>query len=339
MRVIPLGTASGRPTLDRNVSATAVVRERTWILVDCGEATQHQVLRSPVRLSRLELVLITHLHGDHVLGLPGLLSSAAIEQRTEPLPIVGPVGLAGWLAATAATPMLQLPFELAVHELDEGAFAPGDEPHHVARLDGAEVTTLPLRHRVPSFGYRIATDPRRGRLDAARAAALGVTEPTALGRLQRGETVPGDDAPVTPAQVIGPPRSGTTVAVMGDTTPCDAAVRLGRDADLLVHEATYRDREAELGRRWQHSTAGQAADIARRAGARRLLITHFSARYDGTDGLLDDARAVFPATEVAVERRPVEVHAPDEPPADVTATRPPATPPHATPPPARPTTS
>lgn len=312
MRVIPLGTASGRPTVERNVSATAVVRDRSWILVDCGEATQHQILRSPVRLSRLELVLITHLHGDHVLGLPGLLSSAGIEDRTDPLTIVGPAGLAGWLGATAATPMLQLPFALAVHELDAAAFADDDEPHPVVRLDGAEVTTLPLRHRVPCFGYRVTEDTRPGRLDPERARRLGVTEPTDLGRLQRGETVDGDAGPVAPSDVTGPTRPGLAVAVMGDTMPCDAAVRLARNADLLVHEATYRDSEAALGRRWQHSTAGQAGEIAARAAARRLVITHFSARYEGTDGLLSDARAAFDATEVAVERRPIEVRPGDD---------------------------
>lgn len=307
MRVIPLGTASGRPTTERNVSATAVATERRWALVDCGEGTQHQILRSALRPGRLDLVLITHLHGDHVLGLPGLLSSVGLDARTEPLQVVGPTGLAAWLRATAATPMLTLSYEVTVTELDEAAFASGDGPHPVAELDGAVVSALPLEHRVPCFGYRIAEPARAGHVDVDRARRLGVPPGPALGRLQRGETVPGRDGDVTPGDVIGPPRPGAVVAVMGDTVPCDNASRLAHRADLLVHEATYRDAEAELATRWRHSTAAGAAGVAAAAGARRLLITHFSARYDGADGLLADARQRFAATDLAVELSPVDV--------------------------------
>ena len=295
-----LGTSSGRPTRDRHVSAFAVDVGGHWILVDCGDGTQHQVLVSPLKLARLDTVLITHLHGDHALGLPALLATMGLEGRSERLRLVGPVGLRGWLAATAATPLLWVEFPLEIIELDDATFEDGS-PRRVGDVQGHTIDTLPLRHRVPCFGFRITEAPRPGHVMVDRAASLGLVPGPDLGRLQRGESVTVGGVTVSPEQVLAAPRRPRAVAVFGDTMPCEHGVTLARDADLLIHEATYSEQHADLAEMWTHSTAMQAATVARDAGAARLLITHFSARHGDPAPLVEEARTVFAATDAAVE--------------------------------------
>lgn len=308
MRLIPFGTSSGRPTALRHVSGLAVDLGPSWILVDCGEGTQQQIMRSPLKLSRLAAILVTHLHGDHVLGLPGLLGTMGMEGRTAPLQLVGVDGLGRWLDVMCDLPILGIDFPLTVTELVddtlEGAAGP---PRHVADVGGFAVSALPLRHRVPAFGYRIVEPDRAGRLDVDAARALGVADGPDMGRLQRGESVMGRRGPVLPDEVIGPDRPGRVVTVLGDTTRCDASVSLATGADLLVHECTYANRDADLGELWKHSTPADAAWVAGTAGARALLINHFSSRYDDPDELLLEARADFPATLAAVELQPIDI--------------------------------
>jgi ribonuclease Z len=308
MRVIPFGTSSGRPTRHRNVSGLAVDLGTHWILVDCGEGTQQQVMRSPLKLSRLGAILLTHLHGDHVLGLPGLLGTIGLEGRTAPLHLVAAEGVGRWLDVMCELPILGLDFPLTITELvDDTLEGSSAMPRPVAEIDGVELSALPLRHRVPCFGYRLAEPERPGRLDVAAARAAGVADGPDMGRLQRGETVMGAEGPVDPAEVVGPTRPGRVVTVLGDTTRCDASVDLARDADLLVHEVTYAAAEESLAEQWRHSTSTGAAGVACAAGAKRLLITHFSSRYVDEQALLDEARAVFANTVAAVELEPVDV--------------------------------
>ena len=310
MRLIPFGTSSGRPTAARNVSGLAVDLDREWILVDCGEGTQQQIMRSPLKLSRLSAILLTHLHGDHVLGLPGLLGTMGMEARTAPLQLVGPAGVRRWLDVMCELPILGIDFPMTVLELaDDTLTGAAGEPRHVVDIGGFAVSALPLRHRVPAFGYRIVEPERTGRVDVDEARRLGVTDGPDLGRLQRGETVDGTDGPVTPEQIVGPARRGRIVTVLGDTTRCDASVSLARDADLVVHECTYANRDAALGELWKHSTPADAAWVARTAGARRLMLNHFSSRYDGTSEVLAEARADFPDTIEAIELEPVPIDA------------------------------
>ena len=308
MRLIPFGTSSGRPTPSRNVSGLGVDLGSEWILVDCGEGTQQQVMRSPLKLSRLSAILITHLHGDHVLGLPGLLGTMGMEGRTAPLQLVGVDGIGRWLDVMCELPILGIDFPITITELvDDTLAGAAGEPRHVADVGGFAVSALPLRHRVPAFGYRIVEPTRRGHLDVEAARALGVTDGPDLGLLQRGETVPGRTGPVHPDQVVGPDRAGRIVTVLGVTTRCAASVSLARDADLVVHECTYANRDAALGEQWKHSTPADAAWVATRAGARRLLINHFSSRYDDPNELITEARADFPDTIAAQELEPVDI--------------------------------
>lgn len=296
---MPLGTSSGRPTRARHVSAFAVELERSWILVDCGDGTQHQVLRSPLSDARLDAILLTHLHGDHALGLPGLLSSMGLEGRSRPLRLVGPLGIRDWLDATVRLPLLHIEFELEIIELGKHEFA--DEPVMVTEVAAYRVEALPLEHRVPCFGFRISEPVHDPRLLVDVARWLGVAEGPDLGRLQRGETVTLEGRTVTPDEVLGEPRPSRSVAVFGDTMPCANGVRLARDVDLLVHEATYDIAHADLAEKWMHSTSEQAATVARDAGASRLLITHFSSRHVDSAPLVEEARRIFPATDAAVE--------------------------------------
>ncbi|MEZ5322547.1 MAG: ribonuclease Z [Microthrixaceae bacterium] len=310
MRVVPFGTSSGRPTPRRNVSGLGVDLGARWILVDCGEGTQHQVMRSRLRGSKLSTILITHLHGDHALGLPGMLASLSMDDRTHPVTVVGPTGIGAWLDVMTATPLLELGFPLDLHELDPSTVSRtmDDEPPEVLRLDdGVRVGVLPLKHRVPCLGYRIEEPARPGRLDTDAAAGFGIDEGPILGRLQRGETVEVGGRAVRPGDVIGPPRRGRRIAVMGDTVRCDNAVVLARDADLLVHEATYARADAGRAARWMHSTSTDAAHVAAESAAAHLLLTHFSARYDNPDRLLNEARTVFAATDLAVELAEIPV--------------------------------
>ncbi len=308
MRLIPFGTSSGRPTPSRNVSGLGVDLGSEWILVDCGEGTQQQVMRSPLKLSRLSAILITHLHGDHVLGLPGLLGTMGMEGRTAPLQLVGVDGIGRWLDVMCELPILGIDFPITITELVDDALAgAAGEPLHVADVGGFAVSALALRHRVPAFGYRIVEPTRRGHLDVEAARALGVTDGPDLGRLQRGETVPGRTGPVHPDQVVGPDRAGRIVTVLGDTTRCAASVSLARDADLVVHECTYANRDAALGEQWKHSTPADAAWVATTAGARRLLINHFSSRYDDPNELITEARSDFESTIAANELEPVDI--------------------------------
>lgn len=310
MKVIPFGTSSGRPTAARHVSGLAVDLGRNWILVDCGEGTQQQIMRSPLKLSRLSAILITHLHGDHVLGLPGLLGTIGMEGRTAPLQLIAVDGIGRWLDVMCELPILGIDFPMPITELvDDTLDGLAAEPRHVADVSGFRVSALPLRHRVPAFGYRIEEPQRAGHLDVEAARALGVTNGPDMGRLQRGDSVIGRDGLVLPDQVVGPDRPGRIVTVLGDTTRCEASVSLARDADLLVHECTYANRDAELGEMWKHSTPADAAYVARTAGARRLLINHFSSRYDDPDELVTEARSEFPDTIAAEELVPVDIPA------------------------------
>ncbi|HEV8631688.1 MAG TPA: ribonuclease Z [Thermoanaerobaculia bacterium] len=306
MELTFLGTGSAMPTRQRNVVAAALrlpERRELW-LFDCGEATQHRLLQTPLRPPQIRRIFLTHLHGDHLYGLPGLLTSLSMLGVEEPVELYGPAGLEGFVLGGLRVAQAGLTFSLTVHELGAGA---------LVDAGGVAVRCLPLEHGVPCFGFRVEEAPRPGSFDAERAAALGVAPGPAFGILKAGGSVVlADGREVRGEELVGPEQPGRVLALLGDTRPCDAAVELGRDADLLVHEATFGQGRAAMAAERGHSTAVEAAEVARRAGARRLVITHFSARYqEGSDETVDDllaeARAVFPATEAAADLLTVTV--------------------------------
>jgi ribonuclease Z len=280
LSVVFAGTAGSVPTARRGLPALLVRRGGERILFDCGEGTQRQLVSS-VGLAELTEVFLTHFHADHWLGLPGLLKTFDLRGRERPLPIYGPRGLRE-LLATVQRAAGRVRFELELRELQAG---------DVLERDGYKIAPFPVAHRGPAFGYVLFEDERPGVFDPDAAARLGLEPGPEFGRVQHGETVRG----VSPAKVLGPPRAGRKLVVSGDTTPCETLRVAAHGADLLIHEATFAEEERERAAETGHSTAAEAATIARDAEVRLLALTHFSTRY--SVGLLrDEARAVFPRT-------------------------------------------
>ncbi|MYC19062.1 MAG: ribonuclease Z [Gemmatimonadales bacterium] len=299
LRLTFLGTASSRPTVSRNVSSLALKREGRLFLLDCGEGTQRQMMRYGVGFS-LGDILITHLHSDHYLGLPGLLRTMSLQGREEALRIWAPCGAGETLRALRDLGGDRLAFDARVHELRAGEAVEGE---------GFRVAAFATEHTRRSLGYALIEDDRPGRFDVAAARELGVPEGPLFGRLHRGESVDLEDGRrVRPAELVGPPRPGRKVVYTGDTRPCPETVRISRGADLLVHEATFTEEERGRARDTGHSPAAAAARVARKAGVRRLALTHVSARYaERPAQLLEEARAVFPGAELARDGWSTEV--------------------------------
>jgi ribonuclease Z len=276
------GTGGSVPSPRRGLPAILLRRGAERLLFDCGEGTQRQLMRS-VGLADLDCVFITHFHADHWLGLPGMLKSFALRERDQPLSIYGPRGLRQMMDETRFI-YGRLPYELRVFELD---------PADSVSFGEFAVSAVPVSHRGASaYGYAIVEDARPGHLDPQLAERLGVTPGPDFGRLTRGETVAG----VSPEQVMGPTREGRKIVISGDTSPCEMLAVAAHEADVLVHEATFAEEELERARQTGHSTARQAAQLARDAHARMLALTHISTRYPGGD-LRDEARALFATTE------------------------------------------
>ena len=264
-----LGTAASVPTAARGLSATLLTRGGDRILVDCGEGTQRQLLRSRQGLIDLDVVLLTHLHGDHYLGLPGLLKTFALRGRGRPLPLVGPKGLSR-LMRTLEPVIGRLSFPVEVVESDGGA---------VCELEGAAIEAFPTRHSVVSIGYSLVEEDRPGSFDVAAAQRLGVPSGPLFGRLQRGEEVLLDDGTtVRPEQVLGDARRGRRVVMTGDTGPCQTTLDAAWGATVLVHEATFSEEDRDRARETDHSTAAEAAALAEEAGVTLLALTHLGAR-------------------------------------------------------------
>jgi len=289
------GTAGSVPSARRGLPALLIRRGGERILIDCGEGTQRQLVRS-VGLTDLTDIFLTHLHADHWLGLPGMLKSFELRDREKPLTVHGPPGTSAMLERMR--PVYGRPrYGLTLRDL---------EPEEAVRRDDFEIVPISVRHRTTAYGYALIEDGRPGRFDAELATRLGVTPGPDFGRLQRGETIDG----VTPAQVVGEARRGRKVVVSGDTAPTDAVVVAAHGADVLVHEATFAHEDADRAAATGHSTARQAAQVAADAEVRLLALTHLSSRYAGYE-IRDEARAVFADTEVPRDFDTIEVPLPE----------------------------
>lgn len=292
-----LGTAGAVPTARRAPSATLVRRGGERILVDCAEGTQRQLLRSVAGLSDVDLVLLTHHHADHVLGLPGMMKTFALRDRDQPLVIAGPRGLNALMAGFA--PVIgRLTYEVELLEL---------EPGESIERDGYRVEPYATRHGAPSLGYALCEDHRPGRFDLEAARAAGVPDGPLFGRLQAGEAVTLESGEVVePDGVVGAPRPGRRIVFSGDTRPCAETVEAAAAADLLVHEATFTGAEADRARQTGHSTAAEAARLAVEAQVAMLALTHISTRHTARE-IREEARAVFAGTVVPRDLDLVEV--------------------------------
>lgn len=294
MDLLFLGTSAGVPTKARNVSATAVIEASGshWYLVDCGEGTQHRLLHTPLSIRDLRAIFITHVHGDHCFGLPGLLASAGMSGRTQPLDLVLPAALHDWVRQGLVASDTFLPFELrllAVEELAEW------------RSDTLAVTSVQLSHRVPSVGFVFTELNPEPRLDIPRLEADGIPRGPLWGDLAKGLTVQHDDRLLHGSDYLRPSRAPRRVIVCGDNDNPGLLADAARGADVLVHEATFTQAVVErTGVTFGHSTAAAVARFAEAAGVRNLVLTHFSARYQNDprrspsiDNLRDEALAHY----------------------------------------------
>ncbi|MBC7972067.1 MAG: ribonuclease Z [Verrucomicrobia bacterium] len=298
MQITFLGTSSGVPTRSRNVSSVALrlpQRAEFW-LFDCGEGTQHQLLRSELKSSQLTRIFVTHMHGDHIFGLMGLLASCGLAGNVQRMDIYGPPDLDEYLKACRRYSQTHFSYPIKVHTVRPGVIYEDSE---------FTVSCDLLKHRVPAYGYRIAERDRPGHFDVKQAASLGIPSGPLYGKLKRGEviTLP-DGRRINGADLCGQTEIGRKLAYCTDTVYCDTSVALAQDADVLIHEATFAHQDAELAYQRLHSTSTMAAQVALTAQVKRLIMTHFSPRYaPGNEielkDLLAEARAIFPATEMA----------------------------------------
>jgi len=295
-----LGTSASRPTIERNVSSLAIHREGETLMFDCGEGTQRQMMRYGISFA-LEDIFFTHMHADHLLGVVGLIRTMALQGRTERLRLWGPRGAARVLKRAESLGFERSTFPVEVEEIDAG--------QRIAR-SGYAIVPFPVDHRgAVSLGYALVEEDRKGRFNPDLARELGIPEGPLWGQIHRGKAVTLDDGRVIePSVLVGPQRPGRTVVITGDTRPCATTVDAARNADLLVHESTFGDEEAERASETGHSTAREAAQVAREAGVRRLLLTHFSARYSRDAVELErEARSVFAETLIGRDGTEVDV--------------------------------
>jgi ribonuclease Z len=298
LELLFLGTGAGVPAKERNVTAIALqlLEERgaTW-LFDCGEATQHQILRTSIRPRRIENIFITHLHGDHIFGLPGLLGSRSFQGGETPLTVYGPKGIHAFVETAISVSSTRLKYDLQVVEIEEGTVFEDEQFAVIAKQ---------LDHGIPSYGFRVVEKDLPGTLLVDKLKELGIRPGPIYQEIKLGKTVELEDGTVIDGrEFVGPPQKGRIVAILGDTRYCEASIELAKGADVLVHEATFAAEESDLAHDYFHSTTVQAAEVATRAGAKKLILTHISSRYQGmlSEQLLAEAKKVFPNTELAAD--------------------------------------
>lgn len=286
------------PSPARGVSAIALQADGDVLLFDCGEGTQRQFMVSAVSFMRVSTIFISHFHGDHFLGLPGLVQSMNFSGREAPLWIYGPAGMIELAKTLVSLGHFSLTFPISVGEMKEG---------DIIELGGLTVTAVEGDHTVPELAYVVEEKERRGRFLPECAKELGVPPGPLFGKLQTGQEVRVGDRVIEPSMVMGPPRRGRKVVISGDTRPVDRLITAARGASVLVHEATLDSSLAEGARAYGHSTAREAGEVARDAGAGMLVLTHFSNRYEDTSSLEAEARSVFPNVVAATDLMTIEV--------------------------------
>ncbi|MGM7700288.1 ribonuclease Z [Pseudalkalibacillus sp. Hm43] len=291
-----LGTGAGIPSKGRNVSSIALRfmtnRQGEVWLFDCGEATQHQILHTNLKLWQITKIFITHMHGDHIYGLPGVLGSRSFQGADDPLTVYGPKGIKDFITVTLETSRTYLKYPLEIVEFEDD---------FVELDNGYEIKIAQLEHVIPSYGFRITEPEQPGRLQVEKLKEAGIPPGPLYSDLKTGKSVTLEDGrEIDGADFTSPRQPGRVVTICGDTRPSVKTVELAKDADLFIHEATFAEGMDERAIEYFHSTTNQAAELAKQAGAKRLILTHISSRYyDQADELLESAVNVFPDTELA----------------------------------------
>ena len=271
IEIVTLGTGAAIPGLFRNHSSTAIIHDGDIALFDCGEATQHQIQKSRLRHSKIKAVFISHVHGDHIFGLMGLLTTMSLNGRTTPLRIFGPAGIDEYLDFNLRFSNADLQYPLEVTEIEKNGV--------YAFNDISTVTAVELRHTVRTYGFKFIENDRPGRFDAKKAAECGLPAGPLYGRLQHGETIEFQGRTFVPADFLGETKKGAVISYSLDTEPCKGSHALAEGADVLIHDATYKDDEKGYAKRGRHSTHEDAFKTAQKHGVRTLIMTHFSQRY------------------------------------------------------------
>ncbi|KAA3616215.1 MAG: ribonuclease Z [Calditrichaeota bacterium] len=296
IEIITLGTGSAVPTRFRNLSATAMFRNGDIYLFDCGEGTQIQLRRAGLRPGRLKKIFISHFHGDHIFGLPGLLTSLQMAECSQQITLYGPEGLRSFVEFHKSFSGFTLNYPLEIVEVENSSSA-GE-----FKEKGLTIKCLPLKHRMRNLGWAIIEDDRPGKFNAVRAKELNIPSGPLFSKLQNGDDIILDDGTkIFSKEVVGPKRKGHHVAYCLDTAPCDASIELARNADILIHDATFFSKNDKMAAISGHSTVAEAAEIAARADVRKLILTHFSARTvpEDEEQMLAEAQLHFPNVEIA----------------------------------------
>ena len=300
LQVVFLGTSGSVPTTQRGLPAIAVQRKGELILLDCGEGVQRQMIQAGLGFHRKMKAFITHLHGDHVLGLPGLFQTMSLLDRKRKLEIYGPPGTEAFVNAIQQTVQFTLTFPIEVSEIRDAGLVCEEKEY--------EVYATWADHVIPSLAYALSEKPRPGKFYPERARSFGIPEGPLWSKLQQGSAVKlSNGRVVKPEDVMGPPRQGRKIVYTGDTRPWKDLVRFAEDADLLIHDATFDDELWERAREDGHSTPSQAAETAKGARVKRLVLIHVSARYKDHGLLLEQARKVFPHVDVAEDFMKIEL--------------------------------
>lgn len=302
MQIVFLGTSGSWPTPKRNVSAVAVKRGPEVVLFDCGEGTQRQFMLSPLSFMQTSRVLVTHFHGDHFLGLPGMVQSMSMNGREAPLDVYGPRGIERLVAELLSLGYFTPGFAVRAKELPPGSAV--DCGDYVLRA-------IEAVHTVPCLSYVLEEKPRPGRFSLERARALGIPSGPLYSRLQAGEAVTVETRTIRPEDVLGPPRRGRKIVYTGDTMPHDGLIDAARHADVLIHDATSDAALEEKANRYGHSSARQAAQVAKAAEVGLLVLTHLSPRYEDPTTILADAKRVFENVRVAEDFLEIDVPYPE----------------------------
>ena len=300
LRIIFLGTSGSWPTVKRNVTSIAIKRGSNVILFDCGEGTQRQFQKSNLSYMQINEIFITHFHGDHFLGLPGLIQTMELNDREKPIHIYGPEGIKKLVSQLLSLGYFRPSYKIISQEVKDG---------DVLDFDDYKISALKVIHNVPSLAFCLEENKRPGKFNKPKALKLDIPEGPLFSKLQRGQSITlKNGKKVTPQMVLGPSRKGRKIVFSGDTRPYDKMIEFSKNADVLIHEATFDSELEDMSMDYGHTTAHQAAEIAKKANVERLFLTHISPRYLKNSILEDDARKVFKNSFVPKDFQEIEVN-------------------------------
>jgi len=299
LSIVFLGTGGSWPTIKRNVTSIALKRGSEITLFDCGEGTQRQFQKSKLSYMQISKIFITHFHGDHFLGLPGLIQTMQLNDRKKPIHIFGPKGIVELASKIFSLGYFRPSYKIIAHELKN---------KDVLEFNGYFIRVLKVKHNVPALAYCLEEKNRPGKFDKPKALELGIPEGPLFSKLQKGSSIElKDGTKINPNMVLGPTRKGRKIVFSGDTIAFDEMVEFSKNADVLIHESTFDSEFVDTAIEYGHTTAAQAAEIAKKANVEKLFLTHISPRYLNSKVLEDDAKKIFKKSFIPQDFQEVEI--------------------------------